>query len=606
MSESILNINQSLLSARWVLSPVEQDHIARMVQHHGLPEIVARLLSARGVGPETAEAFLQPKLARDFPDPFKLKGMGDAAAMIADYIVAGRRIALFADFDVDGATSTAILVRYFRACGVDLPFYIPDRMAEGYGPNINALRTLHAQGAELVIMADCGTTAFDVVEQGRALGLDIIILDHHEAEARLPAANHIINPKRQDDESGYTMLAACGVSFLTCVAVNVLLRERGFFKDKAEPPIKRWMDILALGTVCDMVPLTGPNRLFVRAGFDQMAKTGNAGIAALLEAAGVKTAPNAYTCGFVLGPRINAGGRIHKADLGAKLLTTDDEEDAKNIAWTLNDCNDKRKDMQAEMMAEALRKVEDQGLDQHPVILVGDEGWHPGLNGLVAGRLVEKYKKPAAVIAYAPGHDNALEGRGSGRSVPGINIAAAFIDARNKNLIVKGGGHAMAAGFTILPEQIPAFRDFLIDHITQQMQGHIAVTDVVIDGVLSVRGSTLDLLRNVERVGPFGQSNPEPLFVLPDVKLFSVDVVGDGHVRAQIVDADGGGARMKAMAFRAADTPMGQALLTRKTERFHLLGRLKLNEWQGRESVEFHIEDAALARAGAEAGHHAA
>lgn len=596
-NNAILNIDKSFLSSRWVFPEVNDDHIARMVAAHGLPEIVARLVAARAVAPEQLETFLNPTLARDFPDPFRLKDMDKAAAYIAGAMMAGRKMALFADFDVDGATSTAILVRFFRHCGIDLPFYIPDRMKEGYGPNINALKTLKAQGAEIVLMADCGTTAFDVVAQAREIGLEIIILDHHEAEARLPDANFVINPKRKDDESGYTMLAACGVSFMLCVALNKTLREGGFFKDRAEAPLKTLMDVLALGTVCDMVPLTGPNRLFVRHGFAQMEKMTNPGIAALCAVAGVKTEPNTYTCGFVLGPRINAGGRIHKADLGAKLLTTDDAEEAKNIAWTLNDCNDKRKDMQAEMMAQAIAMVEAQGLDQHPVILVGDESWHPGLNGLVAGRLVEKYKKPAAVIAYAHGHDSQLEGRGSGRSVPGINIAAAFIDARNQDLIIKGGGHAMAAGFTLLPEQIPAFRDFLIDHIGRQAQGMEALSETRVDGVISVRGAGLDLLRLIERVGPFGQDNPEPLFVLPQVKLYNVGVVGDGHIRTLISDADGGGTRMKAMAFRAADTPMGEALLKHPQQHFHLLGRLKLDTWNGAEKVEFHIEDAAFAMA---------
>jgi single-stranded-DNA-specific exonuclease len=595
MTVSVLQVERSLLLSRWIFPAVQDEHIARMVTVHELPEIVARLISSRGVTPEEVEGYLSPKLARDFPDPFKLKDMDATADEVAEAIIRGRKIALFADFDVDGATSTAILVRFFRGCGVELPFYIPDRMAEGYGPNINALKKLRADGAELVLMADCGTTAFDVVEQGRAIGLDIIILDHHEAEERLPVANHVINPKRRDDESGYSMLAACGMSFMLCVAVQKKLRDKGFFANRAEVNLKNLMDLLALGTVCDMVPLKGPNRLFVKVGFEQMAKKANPGIAALCTVAGVNTEPNAYTCGFVLGPRINAGSRVHEADLGAKLLSTDDAELAKNIAWTLNDCNDKRKDIQAEMTLQALHMVDAEGLDQHPIILVGHESWHPGLNGLVAGRLAEKYKKPAAVIAYAPGHDSALEGRGSGRSVMGINVAAAFIEARNKGLIIKGGGHAMAAGFTLLPDQIEAFREFLYDHIGRQAQGMEILNDMPVDGVISVRGANVALLRKLEQAGPFGQENPEPLFVLPHVKIYSADLVGTDHVRALISDADGGGTRMKAMAFRAADTPLGQALLKQKGQHFHLLGRLKLDTWNGAERVEFHIEDAALA-----------
>ncbi len=596
MDDTILKIEKSLLQSRWVFPEVNQDHIATMVSAHGLPEMVARLLSSRHVSPEQADVFLNPKLSRDFPDPFKLQDMDATASMVADAIITGRKVALFADFDVDGATSTAILVRFFRHCGVDLPFYIPDRMAEGYGPNITALKKLKADGAELVLMADCGTTAFDVVEQGREIGLDIIILDHHEAEDKLPVANHVINPKRKDDTSGYTMMAACGVSFMLCVAVNAKLRERGFYKDGPEAPLKSFLDLLALGTVCDMVPLLGPNRLFVKVGFELMDKKLNPGIRALCEVASVKTALSPYHAGFVLGPRINAGSRVHRADLGATMLSTDDAEEAKNIAWTLNDCNDKRKDIQASMMTEALDMVEAQGLDQHPIILVGNEGWHPGLNGLVAGRLAEKYKKPAAVIAYAPGHDSALEGRGSGRSVPGINVAAAFIDARNAGLIIKGGGHAMAAGFTILPEQIPAFRDFLYAHIERQAAGMEALCETQVDGVLSVRGAAVTLVKMLNlQVGPFGMDNPEPFFVLPNVKLYSVDIVGDGHIRTLISDADGGGTRMKAMAFRAAGNAVGQALLKSGMQPMHLAGRLKLDTWNGAEKVEFHIEDAAFA-----------
>lgn len=591
---TLLNVDRSLLLSRWVLPAVDEAQVAQMVQAHGVPDMVARMLSARGVGVAGFQSFLQPTLAQDFPDPLRLKGMRDAAAELTASILAGRKFALFADFDVDGATSTAILVRFFRYLGIDMPFHIPDRLSEGYGPNIPALKKLQEQGAEIVILADCGTTAFDVVEQARGMGLDIVILDHHEAEDKLPIANHIINPKRKDDESGYDMLAACGVSFLLCVALNTSLRDAGYFGDRPPAPMKSWMDILALGTVCDMVPLTGPNRLFVKYGLEQMVETENPGLRALMDVAGVKGAPDPYTCGFMLGPRINAGGRIHKADLGATLLSTDDAEAAKNIAWTLNDCNDKRKDMQADMMDQAMRMVVDRGLDQHPAILVGDESWHPGLNGLVAGRLVEKYKRPAAVIAYTPGHDHALEGRGSGRSVPGINIASAFIDARNRDLLIKGGGHAMAAGFTILPERVEPFRDFFLDHIARQAAGQVEVSETAVDGVLSVRGATLDLVKTLQQVGPFGQANPEPLFILPHVRVQSVDIVGADHVRLQIGDSDGGG-RMKAMAFRAAENPVGQALLSARGGNVHLLGRLKINEWQGRESVELHVEDAAPA-----------
>lgn len=598
MPDAVLNVESSLTQSRWVMPVAEPGVVARMIQLHGIPEIIARLLAARNVTPDDVPSFLNPKLGRDFPDPFAMAGMRAMAEDMADAIMAGVPLGIFGDFDVDGATSTAIMVRFFRHLGLDVPFYIPDRMKEGYGPNVGAFETLKAKGVKRIILCDCGITAHKVIEVGRALDLDIIVFDHHEAEEKLPPANHVINPKRKDDTSGLSMLAACGVTFLSCVAINAVLRERGWYASKGltEPPLKNWLDIVALGTVCDMVPLVGPNRLFTRFGLAQMAVTENAGIRALMNVAGIKTAPTPYHLGFMLGPRINAGSRVHEADLGARLLSTDDAEEAKNISWTLNDCNDQRKDIQAVMFDHAVSLVEDQRLQDEPFIMVGHEDWHPGLSGLVAGRLREKYNKPAVVVTFAPGADMALEGRGSGRSTPQVNMGAAFIDARNAGILVKGGGHAMAAGFTVLPEQIGAFKDFLRDHITRQLDGQVAVSESVIDGVLSVRGATIDFVKLLhDNVGPFGQGYEEPLFVLPSVRLFNVDIVGTDHVRAIVSDWEGGG-RLKAVAFRAKGSPLGDTILKHwRDTPFHLVGHFKINEWQGQESVELHIEDAAKA-----------
>ncbi|MBU0801005.1 MAG: single-stranded-DNA-specific exonuclease RecJ, partial [Alphaproteobacteria bacterium] len=542
MADAALQVEKSLMLSRWVIPQASSDLIEQIARQHDLPEIVARLLAIRNVPPAEVDAFLHPRLAAHFPDPFSLAGMDALAPYLADAITGGRKIAVFGDFDVDGATSTAVMVRFLRHCGVDAPFYIPDRLAEGYGPNINALRTLKARGAEIVILLDCGITAHEVIAQGREIGLDIVVLDHHEAEEQLPPANHVINPKRKDDTSGLSMLAACGVTFLTCVAVNKVLRERRFFEGKAEAPLKDWLDIVALGTVCDMVPLTKVNRLIVRHGFTQMAARKNPGINALLEVAGIKGEPSVYHAGFALGPRINAGSRVHQADLGAKLLSTDSAEDAKNIAWTLNDCNDKRKELQSEMFTEAVNMVEDQRLFEQPFIMVGHEAWHPGLSGLVAGRLKEKYDKPAVCVTYAPGPDGALEGRGSGRSIPGVNMGAAFIDARNAGILLKGGGHAMAAGFSVMADRIDDFHAFLIDHIGRQMAGQEMVSETLIDAVLSVRGAQLDFIKIIDKhFGPFGQGHDEPLFALPSVRLHSVDVVGTDHVRCTLSDWEGGG-----------------------------------------------------------------
>ena len=598
MSEFLLNVEESLGLARWVLPPGQMDVVEQMVRTHDLPEIVARLLNVRGVAPEQLECFLNPRLATDFPDPFSLAGMTAMAEDLAQAVIDGRRIAVFGDFDVDGATSTAIFVRFFRSLGIEVPFYIPDRMKEGYGPNETALRILKDKGAEIVLICDCGVTAFDVIAAGRKMGLEIYVFDHHEAEETLPEAAHIINPKRKDDTSGLRMLAACGVVFMACVAVNAKLREKGYFTQRGLPevPLKEWLDIVALGTVCDMVPLTGVNRLLVRAGFAQMEKRSNPGIVALYNVANLSGTPSVYHAGFVLGPRINAGSRVHQADLGARLLSTDDPEEAKNIAWTLNDCNDRRKEIQEEMMDHAVRMVEAEGLQQRPLIMVGHEDWHPGLSGLVAGRLKEKYGKPSVCITYAPGPDSALEGRGSGRSVPGVNMGAAFIEARNAGILLKGGGHAMAAGFTVTPDRIEALRDFLTVHVEKQLGGSMTPMETVIDGVLSVRGATLAFVKLIQNsLGPFGQEHPEPLFVLPNVRLHRVDIVGKDHVRAQLGDWEGG-SWLKAVAFRAAETPLGQAMLKHGGNRpFHIAGHFKINEWNGQESVEMHIEDGVLA-----------
>jgi single-stranded-DNA-specific exonuclease len=588
----------SLQKAKWVLPDVSLDDVQAITREHDIPELIARILKLRGIAADDITGFLNPTLRDHFPDPNTLIGMDKAVELTAAALTGDRQIAIFGDFDVDGATSSAILHRYLKACGHESPIYIPDRMKEGYGPNIDALKLLKDSGADLVFLLDCGTTAFDIVQQGRDIGLDIIILDHHEAEDELPAANVVVNPKRKDDISGLDMLAACGVTFLFCVALNSRLRNESYFKNKSlqAPNVKSLLDVLAMGTVCDMVPLTSVNRLFVRHGLKMMGSTENTGIRALSEVAKIQPPFDPYHMGFVFGPRINAGSRINKADLGARLLTTEDHEDARNIAFTLEDCNTKRKDIQRQMEEHAMRLVEERGLDKNNCILVGHEDWHPGLSGLVAGALKEKYKKPACVIAYVKTGSKTgggLEGRGSGRSIPGIHIAQAFIDARTDGLITKGGGHAMAGGFTSAPDQEEALAAFLDDHVTKQMQSTDTQITTRIDAIVTVRGATLDMVRMTQdQLGPFGQGFEEPLFLFQGVRLNHVDVVGGAHIRIQISDWEGG-SRMKVMAFRAVDTDMGQALLNHKSGTpVDIVGQLKINDWQGRQSVEMHLRDA--------------
>lgn len=595
---SVLKVDKSVSNARWVFPDVSNDKIQRMMSDFSVPEIVARLLVARQVEPEQIDSFLFPRLSRDFPDPFKMADMQGFSAWLADAIMAGKKIAAFCDFDVDGSTSAAVLKKFFRHLGIDIPLYIPDRMVEGYGPNAKALHTLKSQGAEIVLMADCGTTAFDVIAEGRAIGLDICVFDHHEQGDTLPDATWIINPKRRDDTSGFGMLAAVGVTFLACVAINRALREANYFTTKniSEPPLKEWLDLVALGTVCDMVPLTGPNRLLVRAGFQQMGLKRNVGLNALCEVGGLKKAPTPDDAGFVLGPRINAGSRVHQADLGAKLLSCEDAEDAKNLAWTLNDCNAKRRTIQADMMAEATNMIEQKSLADKPLIMVADESWHVGLNGLVAGQIKERYSKPACCIAFAVGMSGELEGRGSGRSVPGFNLAALFMAAKDAGLLIKGGGHAMAAGFTVTPDKIDALYEFFLAEADKIAGGADLISEETVDGIASIRGVRPDFVKILQdNVGPFGQENPEPKFVLPSIRVAVANVVGDAHVSIQFTDAEGG-ARMKGIAFRAVGTPLGDILLQSKGGRLlHLLGQFKINHWNGIDSVEFLIGDAAIA-----------
>lgn len=595
MTKAILT-ERSLQQARWVVEDVPLNDIERLARAHDLPEIVARLLAARGIASEQVPGFLNPTLKDHFPDPFALKGMAEMADDLAQAIEDNKNIAIFGDFDVDGATSSAILYRFLRHLGFDPVIYIPDRVEEGYGPNTEALKSLREQGTDILLMLDCGTTAFEIIQSGADMGLKIIILDHHEAEETLPAAWHVINPKRKDDTSGFTMLAACGVTFLACVAVNARLRTRGYYERKGlkEPDLKSFMDILALGTVCDMVPLTGPNRLFVRAGFAVPENRLNPGIRAVMKVASIKAPLTTYDAGFALGPRINAGSRVHKADLGARLLSSDDEQEALTIAWTLDDCNKRRKDLQAEMEKQALAQVEDQNMQNDPVILVHREGWHPGLSGLVAGNLKEKYGRPACVVAYAHSMSGEREGRGSGRSIPGIHIAQAFIDARAAGLLEKGGGHAMAGGFTVKPEKIPDLRTFLQDHVRRQQESGTINIETRIDGLLTVRGATLSLVSLMnDRLGPFGQEHPEPVFALTNLRIHKADILASKHIRVLVGDPEGG-PRLKAMAFRAVGTEMGEILLSNKTRSIDLAVTLKINEWQGRQSAEAIIQDAAL------------
>lgn len=591
-------LNQSIKGVRWSLPAVNDHDVQRLMQTQNLPELLARLMIARGLPTENVDAFLSPTLARDFPDPARLTDMSDAAAFIADLVQQNKTIGIFADFDVDGATSSALLIQFFRALNIKTFIHIPDRMNEGYGPNTSALFSLRDRGADAILICDCGITAHDILAPVTDTGFPIIILDHHEPEATLPPATFIIDPKRNDDTSGYTMLCTAGLAFLFCVAINRALRANGFYTRTGitEPPLKNWLDLVAVGTICDMVPLTGPNRLFVRFGLPALSARQNVGLAALARLSKIKDEDpiTVMNIGFGLGPRINAGSRVHEADLGSRLLSSTDEVEAMRLAEILNECNTKRREIEQATVAHALKIVEEQGLDTHPVIIVDHENWHPGVAGLVATRLKDKYNKPVAVVTYAKRGDGEIEARGSGRSVKGFNIATLFQNAKAAGHLIKGGGHAMAGGFSLRPEQLTGFKQFVRDEGARLSVDIDPTPEQTADSLAFVRTLNVATARILsDQLGPYGMEHQEPLFIVPNVRIAKIDVIGVSHLRAMITDIEGGPS-VKAMAFRQVGTELGMLLQRTADRPVHLLGRLNIDRWQGRETPVLMIEDAAV------------
>ena len=587
--EPVLGVERSLGGKLWRPRLTDERAAMALAQRHGLPEILGRVLAARGIAPDAVDDFLAPSLRAAMPDPSRLKDMDEAAERLATAIRGAERIAVFADYDVDGATSAALLYRFLAAVGVAPLIYVPDRVIEGYGPNTEALLGLQESGAKLVITVDCGITAHEPLAAAAAAGLEIVVVDHHVAEAGLPPAVAIVNPNRLDDDSGQGQLAAVGVAFLLVVATNRVLRAAGWYAGgRREPDLLAWLDLVALGTVCDVVPLTGVNRAIVAQGLKIMARRGNPGLAALADVARVDERPGAYHAGFVLGPRVNAGGRVGEAGLGARLLTTEDPEEARAIAERLDLHNRERQVLEARVLEEAGAMVEDAG-GPGAAVFVGGRGWHPGVIGIVASRLAETYNRPACVVALDSGI-----GKGSGRSVPGVGLGAAILAARQAGLLIAGGGHPMAAGFTVTEDRLDAFRAFLEERIAGEIETKGLVPELRIDGALALEGASWDLVQALEALAPFGQGNPEPVFALANARIARSDVVGLNHVRCFVTGPAGG--RLKAIAFRALETPLGDALLDISGAPLHLVGRLRPDTWQGREEVQLVIADAAPAR----------
>jgi single-stranded-DNA-specific exonuclease len=592
---AFLGIERSLTGRRWAARLGDERTALAMAQRHGLPDAICRLLAAREVELDGVADFLDPTLRRFLPDPLHLRDMDAAIDRLVRAVRGGERIVVFGDYDVDGATSTALLLRFFRAVGGEAGLYIPDRRLEGYGPNAPALIKLKGEGASVAITVDCGVTAHEPLAEAARAGLDVIVIDHHQAEIALPEALAVVDPNRIDEASPHKHLAAVGVAFLLCVGINRALREAGWYgASRPEPDLRQWLDLVALGTVCDVVPLTGVNRALVRQGLHVLRQRRNLGLAALADVARLREPPGAYHLSFMLGPRVNAGGRVGQADLGARLLSSDDPHEVSALALRLDELNAERRAIEREVLDQAIARIEGlygperKGLPS--VLLVESEGWHIGVIGIVASRLVERYGRPAFVI----GMDGGI-GKGSGRSVRGVDLGAAVIAARQAGLLVNGGGHAMAAGVTVVRDVLSELAHFLDQRIAPQLGAAPAMRELGIDAALTPAGATQELVTMIERAGPFGAGNALPRFALTGVRVDYAQPVGDGHVRCTLVGADRG--RVEAIAFRCSQTALGPALLDAARPALHVAGALRIDQFGGRDRVRLQIDDAAAAAA---------
>ncbi len=573
---------------------MEQRTASAISQKLELPEILGRVMAARGVGADEAENFLNPTLRGLMPKPSALMDLEKGALRLAEAIIAKEKIGVISDYDVDGVTSAALLLRFLRAVGSDAQVYIPDRVSEGYGPSEKAVKALREQGAELLLTLDCGVLSHDPLAHAAELGFTTIIVDHHQAEAELPQAHAVINPNRQDDISGQGHLCACGVVFLLLAATNKVLREKHHYETHTEPNLLQWLDLVALATVADVVPLKGLNRAYVTQGLKVMGRRDNLGLACLADVGGLKRRPDVYGLGFVLGPRINAAGRVGHADEALALLTAMDKGDAAGLAHQLNDLNRHRQAVELRVVDEAVAQAEAaQGKERKSAItIVAAENWHPGVVGLAASRLKDRLGVPAFVLAInkASGHAT-----GSGRSISGVDLGKAVRTASDAGLLIKGGGHAMAAGLTLEVSKLAAFRQFMDETLSAAVAEN-REPSLLVDGALSASGATLDLIELLEQAGPYGSGNPSPMFVFPAHKIVYADRAGTDHVRCTLVASDG--TRLKAIAFRALGTELGELLLSERQHPIHVAGRLVADEWGSKRVPSLQIEDASVMIAG--------
>ena len=587
--QAALGVSRSAAGQFWLMQESDDRQILALSQRLGLPDLLCRMLVARGISADQAPAYLDPKLRDLLIDPSRMADMDKACTRLAQAIIDEEPIAVFGDYDVDGATSSSLLIRYWRDCGRDMHFYIPDRTKEGYGPNEAAFQKLNDEGYKLLVTVDCGTMAHDVLAAAHARGQQVIVADHHQTGGGLPDCFALINPRRADDDSGLGHLAAVGVAFMLLVGLNRELRRKGFFDGRDEPDLTHLLDLVALGTVCDVVPLEGINRAFVRQGLSVMQHGRNIGIQALGKVARAEGIWGTYQLGFQLGPRVNAGGRVGQAEIGTRLLTTQSSDEASGYAQRLDDFNSQRRTIESDVQDAALRNVEamlEQGNALPPYILQAGDGWHAGVIGIVAGRLKDKYNRPTFIIAF----DEDGLGKGSARSVSSVDVGRLVAGAVDEKIIDGGGGHAMAAGVTLQRAQLPAVEAYLGEALgTMALDGPRRLR---LDASLTPQAANRDLWEMMQQVGPFGAGNPEPRLVLPAVNVVNHSVVGDGHVRCVL--AGQGGGRLKAMAFASVPEEVRMLLQTTRGP-VHITGFLRADDWNGRRDVQFMVHDAAPA-----------
>ncbi|HYF09897.1 MAG TPA: single-stranded-DNA-specific exonuclease RecJ [Acetobacteraceae bacterium] len=588
MGEAVLGVASSVTGRRWVWRAGDPRIGLGIAQRLDLPELVGRLLAARGVGIEEAPHFLEPTLRALLPDPSTITDMDAAADRLAAAVRSGEHVAVFGDYDVDGACAAALMTHFLRRMGCEVTTYVPDRLAEGYGPNAPAIGGLCEAGASLIVCVDCGIAAGEALAAaaGRA---DVVVLDHHKAEGPLPAVLAAVNPNRLDCRSGLRHVCAAAVCFLAVVATVRSLRRAGYFAGRIEPPLMDLLDLVALATVCDVMPLTGINRALVAQGLKVLGRRERPGLAALMEVTGARDAPTAHTLGFLIGPRINAGGRIAKADLGLRLLLSEDPVEARAMAEQLDAVNRRRQEVEGDVLGAAFAMAERQAQEGRAVLLLVGEGWHPGVVGIVAGRVKERFNRPTLVAGLAEGL-----AKGSGRSVPGVDLGAAVIAARQHGLLQSGGGHAMAAGFSLQADRAGDFHAFLEERLA-----HAATlpgaADLIIEGTLGVPAATVEMARHIGRLSPFGAGNEEPVFAIARARVVRADRLGkEGATVRAIVEGEGGG-RLKTICFRAKDGPLASLLLAGDRVPLHLCGHLRAERWNDVESACLQVVDAAVA-----------